>query len=138
MTKPAWCPLCIPTRKTCVYSFITTCWGMALEHSMCMQRYQELILGSKIIKWLKDIFVLIPDCQLSYFILFDFNLQVGSNMGSPIFTLKGNQGNTWNRGQMSVPQGTASQGYKVFNGFFCLYGGLRQVVKTKEGICDTM
>lgn len=34
-------------------------------------------------------------------------------MGNPLFTLSGNQGNSWTQGQMSIPQVTASQGYKV-------------------------
>ncbi|XP_078334103.1 MAM and LDL-receptor class A domain-containing protein 1-like [Crassostrea virginica] len=39
--------------------------------------------------------------------------QVNTNRGNALFTLSGNQGNTWHQGQMSIPQVTTSQGYKV-------------------------
>lgn len=54
-------------------------------------------------------------CGKQIFLIFGWisTSQVGSNMGNPLFTLTGNQGNSWTQGQMSIPQATASRGYKV-------------------------
>lgn len=54
-------------------------------------------------------------CENHIFLIFGWISisQVGSNMGNPLFTLSGNQGNSWTQGQMSIPQVTASRGYKV-------------------------
>lgn len=54
-------------------------------------------------------------CGKQIFLIFGWisTSQVGSNMGNPLFTLSGNQGNSWTQGQMSIPQVTASRGYKV-------------------------
>lgn len=54
-------------------------------------------------------------CGKQIFLIFGWisTSQVGSNMGNPLFTLSGNQGNSWTQGQMSIPQATASRGYKV-------------------------
>ena len=43
-------------------------------------------------------------------------LQHGTSRGQAIFSMTGNQGNKWIVGTASVPQSTASTGYKVMQG----------------------
>jgi len=49
-------------------------------------------------------------CLGSIFVL----VQVGNaSLGSPLYTMSGNQGNKWNDAAATIPAVTATQGYQV-------------------------
>jgi hypothetical protein len=45
-----------------------------------------------------------------HFFLF---VQTGSQLGRSMFTMSGNQGNSWQSAKVTIPSSTGSQGYNV-------------------------